>query len=152
MGRRKIIVRTITPDHVYHDVLIAQLINKVMISGNKSLARRIVYKALEVVAENGSNPLTTLHQAINNLQPQMEVRYKKVGGSTCAVPRRPNQRRRLYYALSWLVNDMRSGRTAIDGLAKAILAAANNEGAGITARDQQNKLADANKAYAGLNW
>lgn len=151
MSRSITVIKDIGRDYRYNSTNVQYLINKLMECGKKSIAAKIVYDAFDII---GDEALSTLEQALSNLSPEAEVRYKKVGGSTCPVPRQPNVRRRQFLAVKWLLEDARSGKgkPMHIKLAEALKGAANNQGKGVDAKNQLQKLADANRAYAGLNW
>src|ERR687886_1136267 len=103
--------RKITPDPVYGSVLVQQLINKIMLDGKKSLAEKIVYDALSFIEERtGSNPVTVLNNALDNIRPRIEVKSRRVGGATYQVPVEVNPRRANTLALRWMVNYARARR------------------------------------------
>lgn len=151
MGRKLTHYRDIGTDHQYQSRLVQALINKVMQDGKKTTAEKIVYDAFEIIGEQA---LDTFNQAIENLSPEAEVRYKKVGGSTCAVPRQPNGRRAEFLAFNWLLKAVRSGqgKPVSQLLAAEITAASKNEGKAYDEKLQLHKLAESNRAYAVLNW
>jgi small subunit ribosomal protein S7 len=135
--------------------VVHKLINRVMMSGKKTVAERIVYGALERVAEQtGANPLDVLQQALSNIMPVLEVRPRRVGGQTYQVPMEVTARRRLSLALRWLVKAARSRpeRGMIAQLAAEIMAAAQGEGEAIKKRDDTHRMAEANKAFAHYRW
>jgi small subunit ribosomal protein S7 len=148
-------LRRISPDPIFGSVVVHKLINRVMMSGKKTVAERIVYGALERVAEQtGANPLDVLQQALSNIMPVLEVRPRRVGGQTYQVPMEVTARRRLSLALRWLVKAARSRpeRGMIAQLAAEIMAAAQGEGEAIKKRDDTHRMAEANKAFAHYRW
>jgi len=148
--------REIQPDLVYNSELVARLINKVMISGKKALAERIVYSALEIVREkSGRDPLEVLEEALKNVQPLLEVRPRRVGGATYQVPLEVRPSRRLSLGLRWLVQYARlrgDARTMDQKLAREILDAANGQGGAVRKREEIHRMAEANRAFAHYRW
>jgi len=155
MRRAPAEVRKIDPDPIYHSVLVAQVINKILLKGKKGAARRIVYTALDTVEQRtGSDPLPILKRAIDNVRPTLEVRSRRVGGSTYQVPVEVRPRRAQTLAVRWLVDFARKRResTMTDRLANEILDAANRSGAAVKRREDVHKLAESNKAFAHYRW
>ena len=147
--------RKVDPDPVFRNVLVSRVINKVLWKGKKDLARRIVYSALERVEQRSrQDPVNVLRRAIENLKPQMEVRSRRVGGSSYQVPMdvRPDRARTL--AIRWLVGYARQRRepTMARRLAGEILDAANNSGSAFKRREDMHKMAESNKAFAHYRW
>jgi len=155
MRRAPAEVRKIDPDPIYHSVLVAQVINKILLKGKKGAARRIVYTALDTVEQRtGSDPLPILKRAIDNVRPTLEVRSRRVGGSTYQVPVEVRPRRAQTLAVRWLVDFARKRResTMPDRLANEILDAANRSGAAVKRREDVHKMAESNKAFAHYRW
>ena len=155
MRRAPATTRKIDPDPVFRNDLVSRVINKVLWKGKKDLSRRIVYTALERVEQRTrQDPVTVLRRAIENLQPQMEVRSRRVGGSSYQVPMdvRPDRARCL--AVRWLVGYARQRRepTMAMRLAGEILDAANHTGAAFKRREDIHKMAESNKAFAHYRW
>jgi small subunit ribosomal protein S7 len=147
--------REITPDPVYHSVLVNQIINKVLWKGKKHKARNIVYGALEIVERRtGSDPVQVLKKAIDNVRPQVEVRSRRVGGSSYQVPVEVRPRRANTLAVRWLVNYARLRRehSTAERLANEILDASNRTGAAVKRREDVHKMAESNKAFAHYRW
>ncbi len=150
--------REIMPDPIYKDVLVHKLINKVMLDGKKSIAEKIVYGAMEILAEKtGEEPLVALHKALDNIKPDLEVRSRRVGGSTYQVPMEVPPRRQESLALRWLVEAARnrSGKgnyTMLERLSNELLDAYNNKGAAVKKREDTRRMAEANKAFAHYRW
>jgi small subunit ribosomal protein S7 len=140
---------------LYRSVLVTQIVNKVLLSGKRGLAETIVYDALEIVKEkSGSEPLTVLKRAIENIKPALEVRSRRVGGATYQVPVEVRPRRATTLAIRWLVNFSRDRRekTMAQRLANEILDAANGVGTSVKRRDDLQKMADSNRAFAHYRW
>ena len=155
MRRSAAEVRKVAPDPVYGSILVSQVVNKVLWKGKKELARKIVYDALTMVEQRrGDDPLNTLKRAIDNLRPSVEVRSRRVGGSSYQVPVEVRPSRSNTLAVRWLVAFARARRekTMIERLANEILDAADNTGAAIKKRDDIHKMAESNKAFAHYRW
>jgi len=155
MRRAPAEVRKIDPDPIYQSVLVAQIINKVLLKGKKGAARRIVYSAMDIVERRtGSDPLPTLKRAIDNVRPTLEVRSRRVGGSTYQVPVEVRPRRAQTLAVRWMVEFARKRReaTMAERLANEILDAANRTGAAAKRREDVHKMAESNKAFAHYRW
>lgn len=147
--------RVVTPDLKYNNEVLASFINKVMQRGKKSLARRLVYQALDIVAERtGKDPLDTFDQAMRNVSPMIEVRPRRVGGATYQVPMEVNPDRRRSLAIRWLLSAARArpGKTFAQKLADELLDAAKNQGAAIKRREDTHRMAEANQAFAHYRW
>ena len=147
--------RELMPDPIYRSVLVTQIVNKVMLHGKRSLAERIVYDALKVVEEKtGSEPTATLKRAVDNIKPPLEVKSRRVGGATYQVPVEVRAPRANTLAIRWLVDFSRARRekTMAECLAAEIMDAANGLGAAIKRRDDMQKMAESNKAYAHYRW
>jgi len=155
MRRSAAEVRKVSADPVYGSVLVSQVVNKVLWKGKKELARRIVYDALNLVERRrGDDPLNTLKRAIDNIRPSIEVRSRRVGGSSYQVPVEVRPRRANTLAIRWLVEFARQRRenTMAERLANEILDAADNTGAAVKRRDDIHKMAESNKAFAHYRW
>ena len=155
MRRAPAEVRNIEQDPVYHSVLVSQVINKVLLKGKKGAARRIVYGAMETVERRtSSDPLQTLKKAVENVRPSLEVRSRRVGGSSYQVPVEVRPRRSTTLAVRWLVEIARKRKenTMSDRLANEILDAANRTGAAVKRREDIHKMAESNKAFAHYRW
>ena len=147
--------RELSADPVYRSLLVTQLINKVMLHGKKSIADRIVYDALTMVeTKTGSEPIATLKRAVENVKPPLEVRSRRVGGATYQVPVEVRPRRATTLAIRWIVDYSRDRRekTMAECLANELLDAANGLGASMKKRDDMQKMAESNKAFAHYRW
>lgn len=147
--------RELNPDPVYRSLLVTQLMNKVMLSGKKSVAEKIVYDALKIVEEKtGAEPIATLKRAIDNVRPPLEVRSRRVGGATYQVPVEVKPRRANTLAIRWVVDYSRARRekTMAQCLANELLDASNGLGAAMKKRDDTQKMAESNKAFAHYKW
>ena len=155
MRRAPAEVRKLEPDPVHRSVLVPQLINNVLGRGKKGVARRIVYGALDTVEQRtGDDPLKTLQRAMDNVKPSVEVRSRRVGGSSYQVPVEVRPRRSQTLAVRWLVEFARKRKepTMAVRLANEILDAANRTGAAVKRREDIHKMAESNKAFAHYRW
>jgi small subunit ribosomal protein S7 len=147
--------RELSPDPVYRSVLVTQLVNKVLLRGKRSIAERIVYDALNVMEQRtGTEPISTLKRAIDNVKPPLEVKSRRVGGATYQVPVEVRPRRANTLAIRWVVGFARQRRekTMAQRLAAELLDASNGIGASIKRRDDMQKMAESNKAFAHYRW
>ena len=147
--------RVIIPDPVFNSILAQRFINRLVLDGKKSTAERIFYGALEIMEKKASTPgLEIFEKAVRNVMPVIEVRPRRVGGSTYQVPVEVRPDRKMSLALRWLVNNSRkrSGRTMRERLAAVLLDAANGTGASIKKKEDGHKMAEANKAFAHYRW
>ncbi len=147
--------REIAPDPVYQNPLVTQLINKVLLHGKKTVAERMVYKALEVISERTANdPVITLKKAVENVRPLLEVKSRRVGGASYQVPIEVKPQRGTTLAMRWLVNFARGRRenSMAERLVAEIMDAANGQGASVKRREDMHKMAEANKAFAHYRW
>ena len=143
--------RPIQPDAKYNNRLVTQLINKIMLSGKKSLAERIVYGAFDIVGEKtGEDPLSVFKKAMDNVRPTLECKPKRVGGATYQVPMEVNSRRATTLAIRWIVDYSRARRehTMAERLANEIMDASQNTGAAVKKREDMYKMAEANRAFS----
>ena len=147
--------RELVADPVYRSVLVTQLINKVMLHGKRSVAEKIVYDAMASIGKKtGDDPLDTVKRAIDNVKPPLEVRSRRVGGATYQVPVEVRPRRATTLAIRWVVDYARARRekTMAYCLANELMDAANGLGASMKKRDDMQKMAESNKAYAHYRW
>jgi small subunit ribosomal protein S7 len=153
--RREVPKRIILPDPKFGDQLVAKFVNNVMVDGKKSTAEQIVYGAFDLVAERtGGNPLEVFKAAMDNVRPVLEVKSRRVGGSTYQVPVEVSPSRRTALAMRWLVTYAkgRSEKTMRERLAGEFLDAANNRGSAVKKREDTHRMAEANKAFAHYRW
>jgi small subunit ribosomal protein S7 len=154
--RRRSFKRRSIPDPVYQSVTLAKFINKLMYGGKKSVARRIVYRALEQFAQKikTENPLEIFEQAIENAKPSLEVKTRRIGGANYQVPVEIPGDRRTAMAMQWIIANSRSkpGRSMEDALAGELVDCYNNQGATIKKKDDTHRMAEANKAFAHYKW
>ena len=147
--------REMSPDPVYRSLLVTQIVNKVMLHGKKSTAETIVYDAMKMVeSKTGSEGLTTVKRAVDNVKPPLEVRSRRVGGATYQVPVEVRPRRATTLAIRWIVENARDRRekTMAECLANEIMDASNGLGASMKKRDDMQKMAESNKAFAHYRW
>ena len=147
--------REVLPDPVYGTTVVTKLINQVMYDGKRGVAQAVVYSAFEAVAEKtGKEAIEVFNQAMANIMPSLEVKARRVGGTTYQVPIEIRPERRQTLALRWLVMfaRKRSERNMADRLAGEILDAANNAGNAVKRREDMHKMAEANKAFAHYRW
>ncbi len=147
--------RPITPDPVYSNVLAQRFINRLMVDGKKSVAERIFYTAMDQLENRAKAPaIQVFEQAIRNVMPVIEVRPRRVGGSTYQVPVEVRQDRKVALALRWVVTNARkrAGRSMADKLTGELFDAANNTGASVKRKEEVHRMADANKAFAHYRW
>ena len=147
--------RDLMPDPVYRSVLVTQVVNKVLQRGKKSTAEKIVYDALEIVAEKtGGDALAVLKRAIDNIKPQLEVKSRRVGGATYQVPVEVRPRRATTLAIRWLVGFARNRRerTMAERLAAELMDANNAIGSAVKRKEDMHKMAESNKAFAHYRW
>ena len=155
MRRAPAEVRKIEPDPIYKSVLVSQVINKVLWRGKTGAARRIVYGSLETVQKRtGDDPVKVLKRAIDNIRPSVEVRSRRVGGSSYQVPVEVRPRRAQTRAVRWLVEFARKRKenTMSLRLANEILDASNRTGSAVKRREDVHKMAESNKAFAHYRW
>ena len=157
MSRRRRAEKRVTePDPLYGSLVLSKFINKVMESGKKSTARRIVYNAMEKFAKRikAENPLEAFEQALENAKPALEVKSRRIGGATYQVPVEIPPNRRFSMAMRWIILHSRSkaGRSMEDALATELADCFNNQGTTIKKKDDTHRMAEANKAYAHYKW
>ena len=153
--RGNVAKRDVLPDPMYNSKLVTRLINSVMLDGKKGVAQKIVYGAFEIVQEKtGKEPLEVFEQAMENVMPSLEVKARRVGGSTYQVPMEVRPERRQTLVLRWLTSYSRnrSERTMKERLAGEILDACNGAGGAAKKREDTHKMAEANRAFAHYRW
>ena len=156
MPRRKVVSKRLTlPDPKYGDELVTRCVNAMMKKGKKSLAQKIVYGAMAILQERtGEEPLQVFKQAIENVKPVLEVKSRRVGGSTYQIPVDVNPDRRVALSMRWLVGSARSRgeRGMVRRLASELLDAYNNTGSAVKKKEDTHRMAEANKAFAHYRW
>ena len=153
--RGNVAKRDVLPDPLYSSKLVTRLINSVMLDGKKGVAQKIVYGAFEIISEKtGKEPLEVFEQAMENVMPSLEVKARRVGGSTYQVPMEVRPERRQTLGLRWLTSYARSRneRTMRERLAGEILDAINGAGGAAKKRDDTHRMAEANRAFAHYRW
>ncbi len=153
--RREVAKRVVLPDPKFNDRVVAKLVNILMLHGKKSTAERALYGALELVAQRtNEDALKVFKKSLDNIRPVLEVKSRRVGGSTYQVPVEIRAERRTSLAMRWLVRyaDARSEKTLTDKLAGEIVDAYNNRGAAVKKREDTHKMAEANRAFAHYRW
>ena len=147
---------TLRPDPQYNHKVAAKFINCMMWSGKKSVAQRIFYDAMDMIAKRIKDipPIEVFERALENVRPNVEVRSRRVGGSNYQVPMPVHRRRQQSLAIRWILEACRAkkGKPMSDRLASELIDAFNHEGAAVTKRDNVHKMADANKAFAHFAW
>lgn len=155
MRRKKKVYRPINPDPVYNSTKVAKFINHVMRKGKKSLARKIVYMAFDEIKKiKKEDPLNIFEKALKNVMPSVEVRSRRIGGATYQVPIEVKGERRLSLAMRWIVEAAKSkkGKPMYQKLAEELISASENKGGAVKKKEEIQKLAEANKAFAHLAW
>ncbi|MDO4544238.1 MAG: 30S ribosomal protein S7 [Clostridia bacterium] len=147
--------REVLADPIYKSVVVTKLINQVMLDGKRGVAQKAVYDAFDLIAQKtGRDALEVFEQAMNNIMPVLEVKARRVGGSTYQVPIEIRPERRQTLGLRWLVSyaRKRGERTMRERLSGEILDAANNGGNAVKKKEDTHKMAEANKAFAHYRW
>ena len=146
--------RELTPDYKFNNKLVSQLVNQVLSNGEKSLAEKIVYDALEVAKEkSGTEPLNVLKKAVSNVKPLLEVKPRRVGGATYQVPVEVSSRRGVTLALRWITGFSRARKGSMsNSLAAEILDAFQGTGSAVKKKEDLHKMAEANRAFAHYRW
>jgi len=147
--------RQVLPDPKYKDVVLSKFMNQIMQDGKKSTAERIVYGALELVEERAKrNPLTVFQDALEAIQPSVEVRSRRVGGATYQVPVEVRPERRQALAIRWLAGaaKSRNENTMRERLAGELMDASQGRGSAVKKREDTHKMADANRAFSHYRW
>ena len=153
--RGQIAKRDVLPDPLYNSKLVTRLINNIMLDGKKGVAQKIVYGAFDIIAEKtGKEPLEVFEQAMENVMPQLEVKARRVGGSTYQVPMEVRPERKQTLGLRWITtySRARSEKTMKERLANEILDAINGQGGAAKKREDTHKMAEANRAFAHYRW
>jgi small subunit ribosomal protein S7 len=155
MRRRKAVGRETTPDAVYNDILVSKMINRIMWSGKKTVAQKIVYSAFDIIKDKTKqDPLEVYHKAVNNVSPIVEVKPRRVGGATYQVPVEVQEPRKTTLALRWIISASRAkkGKPMAERLAMEIIDAFNNTGVSIKKKEDVHRMAEANRAFAHFKW
>jgi len=156
MRRRRSEKRKVQPDALYKNITVTKFINKLMYDGKKSIARKIVYKAIEGLAKkiNSKDPLESFEKSLENAKPSLEIKSRRIGGATYQVPIEIAPDRRTALAMRWIIMFARTkvGRNMLEGLITELSDCYNNQGATIKKKDDTHKMAEANKAFAHYKW
>ena len=147
--------RDLMPDPVYRSVVVTQVVNKILQRGKRSIAEKIVYDALaDIEKRSGGDPVAVLKRAVENVRPALEVRSRRVGGATYQVPVEVRPRRATTLAIRWIVGYSRQRRekTMAGRLAAELLDASNGLGAAVKRREDLQKMAESNRAFAHYRW
>ena len=153
--RREVPERPIIPDSKHNSKLVAKFINAVMHDGKKSLAESILYDAFDIIEEKTKNsPLKLFENAVENVRPLIEVKSRRVGGSTYQVPTEIRPSRRTALGIRWIISyaRQRPEKSMAAKLAAELMDAANNRGATVKKKEDTHKMAEANKAFAHFRW
>ena len=153
--RREVAKRKILPDPKFQDRLLAKFINDMMRKGEKAVAERVCYRAMDLVQQRtNDDPLKTFKKALDNVKPVLEVKSRRVGGATYQVPVEVRPERRVALAMRWLVtySRARGEKTMRERLAAELVDAAQNRGNAVKKKDDTHKMAEANKAFAHYRW
>ena len=147
--------RKVNPDPKFGNIHIAMFVNRMMVDGKKSTARRLMYDALDTIQDRmNRDPVEVFEEALRNVTPMVEVKPRRVGGSTYQVPVEVDPYRRLSLAMRWLLQAARSrgGRGMADKLANEFMDAAQNQGSAIKKKDDTHRMAEANRTFAHFRW
>jgi small subunit ribosomal protein S7 len=150
-----IVKRDIVPDPIYDSTLLSKFVNCMMYGGKKSTAQRILYKSLNIVQQKTSDdPMKLFKKAVENVKPVLEVKSRRVGGSTYQVPIEVNPARRTSLSIRWILTYTRSRgeKSMEEKLAGELMDAANNRGNSIKKKEDTHRMAEANKAFAHYRW
>ena len=151
MRKRKPKKRIVHPDPRFQDIMVTQFVNNLMLDGKKSTAFAVFYQAMDLIKERtGEDPHEVWKTAITNITPAVEVRSRRVGGSTFQIPTEIRAARKLSIGIKWLIKyaRMRSGKGIADKLAAEIIAGSKNEGAAVKKKEDTHRMAEANRAFA----
>ncbi len=156
MRRRRAEKRAIEPDPVYESLVLSKFINKIMLDGKKNTAKKIVYGALEKFAKKVriENPIEAFEAALDNARPSLEVKSRRIGGSTYQIPIEVHPQRSFALAMRWIIDNSRKkvGKSMEDGLMMELSDCYQNQGSTIKKKDDTHRMAEANKAFAHFKW
>jgi small subunit ribosomal protein S7 len=153
--RREVPKRDILPDPKHASKLVAKFVNNIMRKGKKSVAEKILYESFDIIAQRTKqDPLEVFKKALDNVKPVLEVKSRRVGGSTYQVPVEVRNVRRTALAIRWIINysQQRSEKSMTLKLAGELIDAANNRGASVKKKEDTHRMAEANKAFAHYRW
>ncbi len=152
---KKIKRREILPDPLYSNVTVAKFINQVMRKGKKTIARKIVYGAFDILKEKTKKePLEVFEQALKNASPLLEVKSKRIGGATYQIPREVKGERKLTLAMRWMIKaaNSKKGKPMKEKLCQELIDASKNTGAAVKKKEDTHRMAEANRAFAHFRW
>jgi small subunit ribosomal protein S7 len=155
MRRNRAVQRELIPDPIYQSALVTRMVNVIMVDGKKSLAERIVYRAMETSAKKvKKEPLEVLESAVEHVRPLLEVKSRRVGGATYQVPIEVDKRRGVSLALRWLRDSARNkkGRPMEEKLANEFSDAVGRTGTAVKKREEMHRMAEANRAFSHYKW
>ncbi|MFK7930952.1 MAG: 30S ribosomal protein S7 [Myxococcota bacterium] len=153
--RREVPKRQILPDPRYHDLLVAKFMNVLMLDGKKAVAEKIVYGAFDIIeTRTKEDPILVFRKAIENVEPMVEVKSRRVGGSTYQVPVEVRPSRRTALSIRWVIQQSRKrgGKTMGEKLANELIEASHNRGGAVKKKDDVHRMAEANKAFSHYRW
>ena len=155
MRKKRAVKRDVLPDPIYNSKLVTKLINRLMVDGKKGVAQTILYDSFEMIKEKtNQEPMDVLNKALENIQPALEVKSRRVGGANYQVPVEVRPDRSQALGLRWLVQyaRLRGGHSRAENLANEIIDASNGVGAAVKKREDTHRMAEANKAFAHYRW
>ena len=155
MRKRQAEKREVLADPKFNSKVVTKLINRIMIGGKRGTAQNILYEAFNIVKDKtGEDPMEVFNKAYKNIEPQLEIRSRRIGGGDYQVPVEVREERKQTLALRWLVQyaKNRNGKGMAENLANEIIDAANGTGGAVKKREDTHKMAEANKAYAHYRW
>ncbi len=155
MRKKRAEKKYLKPDPKFNDILVAKFINSIMYDGKKAVARKVIYDAFQIIEERTKKPgLEVFKKALNNVQPVIEVRSRRVGGATYQVPTEVRPERRSALAMRWIktYSRARGDKSMPLKLAAELISASNNEGSAVKKKEDTHRMAEANKAFAHFKW
>jgi len=153
--RKEVPERKVVPDYKYRSTLVSRFVNSVMSDGKKSTAQRVIYEAFDIIERRtGESALKVFEQAVQNVKPHVEVKSRRVGGSTYQVPTEVRPKRQLALAMRWIISyaGKRPEKSMANKLAGEFSDAAQQRGASVKKREDTHRMAEANKAFAHYRW
>lgn len=155
MRRKQADKRIRRPDKKYNDILVGRFVNSIMLDGLKQKAETVLYGAFDIIQEKlNTDPVEVFKKAVANVQPLLEVKSRRVGGSNYQVPTEVRPERRIALAMKWILTYSRDkqGKSMAEKLATELIAASNNEGSSVKKKEDVHRMAEANKAFAHFRW
>ena len=153
--RRAAIKKDILPDHKFKDKILTKFMNRIMLNGKKSVSENIVYSAFNIISEKtNKKPIEYFHIALENVKPSLEVRSRRVGGATYQVPMEVRPVRAQALAMKWIIDSARkrNDKTMKERIANELMDAFNNKGNAVKKREDNHKMAEANRAFSHFRW